>query len=132
MIDFSQLDRPPTTPEAREINEKKRREREIAEDFEKRSQRCKHRVNITISADPESCFSMSGTPMLHLRGLDDKGRPVRVDYFAPDHMSRDEFGRYFEQFLPEVPLSLQGYWKPFTDRKGKTHFTFIAQFIELR
>ena len=131
MIDFSKLNRPPS-PEERDINEKKRRERDVAADHERRSQRCKHRINITISDDAESRFAMSGTPILHLRGLEEQGRPVRVDYFAPDHMERDDFDRYVEQFLPETPISMQGYWKPFKSREGKTHFTFVAQFIELR
>jgi len=130
MIDFSKLRE--ITPEERQLNEKRRKEREITEDPEKRHQHCKHRINITISEEPESRFNNSGTPILHLRGLDDQGRPVRVDWFAPDHVSRDDLDRYFERFLPETPLSLQGYWKPFKSSTGRTSFTFIAQFIELR
>lgn len=129
MVDFSKF-RVRTAEEMRAEDEK-RHARAVDEDLARRRERSRRSVSITLEDDAESRVTLSGPPLIHLRGSQADRKPVRTTWFAPDHMSRDEFDNFLRPLVHGSCLKLDGYWKPFTNHSGKTNFTFIAQFIEL-
>ncbi len=129
MIDFNKL-RILTPEERREANEQDR-QRAIDQDTAQRRERSRKRVTITLISDAECRFTMGGTKLVAFRGEQPGGKPIRADWYAPYHMEQDEFTRLYNQYLEGSAWQLAGYWKPFKDNSGKTHFTFVAQFVEL-
>jgi hypothetical protein len=128
MIDFTKL-KVPTAEELKEMDER-RRQAAIAEDMERRRERSRKSVTITLGCDAECRSTMQGTKLIDFRGKQADGKPLRAVWYAPDHMDHEEFSELYNRCLEGCILRLDGYWKPFKNNSGQTRFTFIAQFIE--
>jgi len=128
MIDFSKLR--VVTPEERKEAYEQDLQRAIAQDTAQRCERSRKRVRITLTSDAECRFTMGGTKLVAFRGEQPGGKTVRAIWYAPDHMEQDEFTRLYNQYLEGSAWQLAGYWKPFKNNSGETHFTFVAQFVE--
>jgi hypothetical protein len=130
MVDFSKLSRPPKTAEEREEDERRRNARDIAADAADRTKRSSKTITLTLAEDAETRFTASGSQTIQIYGSElGRAGTTRATWFAPDHFSRNESDLVLNRLLPGAELRLDGYWKPFTNSHGETHFTFIAQFI---
>jgi hypothetical protein len=128
MFDFSKLRRP-SAAEQRE-QEQRRRAAAIEDDHTRRLLRSRDALRITLTDHPDARFTVSGACALHLYGDRPNGREVRAVWYAPDHMSRDEFDAIVARYAIGATLDLRGYWKAFEGNSG-TSFTFIAQFVKV-
>jgi hypothetical protein len=126
MLDFSKLCRP--TALERLEDDQRRRDAAIADDHARRVLRARKTVIITLTHDPEARFAISGASVLHLFGEQTNGREARAAWYAPDHMTREDFDAIAARYAIGSTLELRGYWKPFEAKSG-TRFTFIAQFV---
>ncbi len=88
MIDFSKLH--VKTQDERDEDDRRREAQAIADDTARRQIRATNSVEMTLNADAEFRFSLSGDRIIHLRGLQHNNRLVRADWFAPPHLSRKE------------------------------------------
>lgn len=127
MFDFSKLRRPSAT-EQRE-QEQRRRADAIAADHTRRLLRSRDALRVTLTDHPDARFTIAGDRAVHLYGDQPNGREARAVWYAPDHMSRDEFDAIVARYAIGATLDLRGYWKPFTGNSG-TSFTFVAQFVK--
>ena len=129
-FDFSKLrSLKDQTPEERAAAEAERRQKDIEADEARRRQWSRKSIEITLDEAPEIRFTMGGEKTLMLRGVDDAGRPARAQWYAPNHMERDEFDAFALSLDDGQRLKLEGYWKPYEGRDGKKLFTFMTQFI---
>lgn len=129
-FDFSKLrSAKDITPEERAAEEAQRRQRDIEADEARRRKWSSKTIEITLDEAPETRFTLGGEKTLLLRGVDDTGRAVRAQWYAPDHMERDDFDAFALSLDSGQRHRLEGYWKPYEGREGKKFFTFMAQFV---
>lgn len=124
MLDFTKL------RAERNEDDRRRQAQAIADDTARRQIKARTSVSITLGYDAEGRFTMSGERVIHLSGAERNGRIVRAQWFAPDHLNKEDYRAIFNTLLEGVTVKLDGYWKPFTTAAG-TSFTFMAQFIEV-
>jgi len=127
MIDFTKLRRP-TAAERREEAQRRRADA-IADDHTRRLLRSRDALRITLTDHPDARFTIAGDRAVHFYGDQPNGREARAVWYAPEHMSRDEFDTIVAGYAIGATLDLRGYWKPFNGNSG-TSFTFVAQFVK--
>lgn len=127
MFDFTKLRRP-NAAEQRE-QEQRRRADAIAADHTRRLLRSRDALRVALTDHLEARFTIAGDRAVHFYGDQPNGREARAVWYAPDHMSRDEFDAIVAGYAIGATLDLRGYWKPFNGNSG-TSFTFVAQFVK--
>jgi len=128
-IDFSKLKI--ETPAEREADERQRQAQAIAGDRARRRERSTKSVAIELTLDAELRYTATGAGVLHLRGCDERERPVSAIWYAPDDFDRDRLSDLFNRLTAGVALRLDGYWRARTWNGGKA-FEFIAQFVAFK
>lgn len=125
MFDFSKL-RKPLTPEERASDDARRAAEDQKREAAERAAAVKHRRTITLDRDPEFRLQMDGQSSIALFGRDEKGRELRAQFVTPSDYDRRDVERLEASIVNGGKYELGGYFRPHTDRAGKTHFTMVA------
>jgi hypothetical protein len=129
MIDFSKL--LDDTPPEREADERQSQAQAIAGDRARRRERSAKSIAIELTLDAELRYTAAGAGILHLRGSDERERPVSAIWYAPDDFDRDRLFDLFNRLTAGTSLRLDGYWRARAWNGGKT-FEFVAQFVAFK
>ncbi|WP_159732532.1 hypothetical protein [Methylosinus sp. Ce-a6] len=111
MFDFTKLRRP-NAAELRE-QEQRRRADAIAADHTRRLLRSRDTLVVTLTDHHKEHVTIPGARAVHFYGDKADGRAVHAVWYAPDHLSRDEFDAIVAGYAIGATLDLRGYWKPF-------------------
>jgi hypothetical protein len=129
MIDFSKLNRP-RSAEERATEDRRLKEQAVKDDHARRLELSKHSLAISLTEEPEGYFTFAGTRRIRIRGLDNRNRPVRVDWFAPEFLERSEVAEKLLPLTAGAVVRIKGYWKLDKHSGASKTFTFVAQFVE--
>lgn len=129
VVDFSKL-RVPRTPDERAADDARRASEDQARETSERAAAVKHRRTITLDREPEFRRQMDGQSFVALYGRDEKGRDLRAQFMIPSHYDRRDSERLEASIVNGGKYEIGGYFRPHTDKAGKTHFTLVATQME--
>lgn len=99
-----------------------------AADAANRSQKASKEVSITIN-EVAARYNELRDQIFTIYGTDASNRRLRAEFTVPSAYGRPVQETIWPSLREGSTHSLKGYWKPYTNREGKTFFTFIAMYV---